>query len=272
MPNNTRFALGSDNRITQTTTTLLNGSGGTAPAKSEDAQYPMVNLQVQDRYSIWRSANALSGTFYCDWDMGADVNIDVAAIHGFRRASGQSSPASFDLQYRTAATGYNGGASGWTTSKTGILLPGRDAGVQLPGTIKARYWRFVFGVGGSGGGFSIGQLYLGLLSYDLGYMYASMASDRFVHARARYNLAMSIPVINKVGDPYRLLNYPLDGCSTAARDIFRAVAMSETPTTLFTPYDECLQVVLANDAQEHAHVWSSDRDFWNSSLEMLVLA
>ena len=120
---NTRFALGGDNKTIAAT--LINGASSVTypsrPALSEDAQYPMSNLRINDRSAAWRSATALTGTYDVEWDLGADYSLDVFAVHGFRRAIGQASPNTVDIQYRTAALGYLATTS-WATVRTGLAL------------------------------------------------------------------------------------------------------------------------------------------------------
>lgn len=271
MAKNTRFALGSANRTAASTTTLINGaSTGTYPSRpalSEDAQYPMSNLRLLDRYSIWRSANALTGTYDVEWDLGSDLSLDVFAVHNFRRAAGQSSPSTVDISFRTSVSGYSQ-AGTWIAILTGLSLANRDAGAQLAAPIRGRYIRFRFGVGGTGGGFSIGNLYVGNLSYDLGMIYSPGASDTYVRPERRYPLMGGALVNVAVGDGRKSLSLPFGRVSPDTRTILRTIAKETSPITYISYEDEIMQVLPAPEHQQ-SHVWLESHD---STLELEQLA
>lgn len=257
------------------TTTLINGNGAytSAPAKSEDSQYPMTNLQTNDVYSLWRSASALAGTFYLDFDLGADVNVDVVGFYGFRRAAGQAAPNAIDVMYRYAADTYTGVAGGaWKYAAQAIALPGRHAGVQLPGVIRARYWRFVIGVGATGGGFTLGLPYLGLAT-DLGFPYAPGAESQYIDPTMESALAGAIPVAGVTCDSYFVLSIPFESVSNTLKDTLRAIAvdLKAAPAILFDPFDNTYPVSLLERRHSHRHMWHTGDGLWDSGLSVRTL-
>ncbi|HXT99584.1 MAG TPA: hypothetical protein VN903_01240, partial [Polyangia bacterium] len=69
MASNTKIGL--TNYIASAT--LMNGSGGGAPALIQTSPYTMSNLVGSDRYKFWMSsALAASSAFNVDFDLGAN--------------------------------------------------------------------------------------------------------------------------------------------------------------------------------------------------------
>jgi hypothetical protein len=234
MLKNTRFAKGGDNRVI--TATLINGNGGYAssPARSEDAQYPMTNLAVNDRDVVWRTAAGLSGLFNAEFDFGQDRDVDVIAVHGISSDS------------------YSAGGT-WTVARSNLTLA-LDCGLQLAAPKRARYWRFKFA--STAGGFSISNFYLGLLSVDLGVLYSSGAEDRVIYNRIRSRTMMGQPRLTQMGESGRGFNFQLINCSKAQADTLRTLANETVPLTYLSPMDDITQVVLDSEEHSRRHVAS----------------
>ena len=123
-------------------TVLKNLSGG-GSGVSEDADWPMANLTLRDRYSYWRTQDGLAaGTFNVDFDLGSSQLVRYLCLTNMR-FYGYTPPAVGDA----AALIYydNGGTyppAGWTF--TGFALGGNlnDNVAQIDTTL--RFLRFEF--------------------------------------------------------------------------------------------------------------------------------
>lgn len=256
---NTRFALAGGNRTCASTTTLINGNGGYAssPAKSEDTQYPMTNLALADPLSLWRAANGLTGTYTVEFDMGSDLSLDVFGVLNLRRASGQSSPSTFDVSYRTAALGYSFAGS-WTAILTGRVA-NRTNAYQIAAPVRGRYVRFTLGVGGTGGGFSIGNFYIGNLSYDLGMIYGPGGARHLERQERRYRLNGGALVNNRMGDEAYTFRFPFGAVGPTVRDTLRVIS-KETAPLVYLSHDDESFCVLPASTNDETHRWIENHD------------
>ena len=272
MPRNTRFALGSANQTCASTATLINGaSSGTYPSRpalSEDSQYPMSNLKINDRAAIWKSSPVLTGQYDIEWDLGSDKTIDVVAVHGFRWTPGQVAPADAVVSFRTSTAGYSQ-AGTWTAIKT-LTLGVRDVGLQLSAPIRGRYFRFRVNAGGAGGGFTIGNFYLGQLSYDLGFISSPGLVDRPEDPDIVDRTMARAAHVTRLGDPFRSIILPFS-VRGETKLMLDAVAAATVPTTYLDHEDTIAQVMKI--AYERSVRWIDGEKYrWDIQLEMESLA
>jgi hypothetical protein len=160
---------------------VINGDGAYsgAPAKDEDAQYPMSHLYSQDRYRVWSTkvGNAdtaikvqidLTGGANGAGAGGADVAISSAALQGLRGHAGTTPPASVAVGYRTRAQGYS--ATTYTSAGTITTSGERDSVLEF-GQVSARYWELNF-TSYNAAGFALGSFWLGVLN-DFGIFWSA---------------------------------------------------------------------------------------------------
>mgnify|MGYP007070554947 FL=1 len=175
---------------------IVNGNGAytSAPAKDEDAQYPMSNLYLADRYTPWSTrVGTAAGSIKVQIDLsggatgaaagGVDKTISAVGMNGLRGLGGAAPPNTVVVGYRTRAQGYS--ATGYTTVATLVTGQARDSIVQF-NTISARYWEMdvqIYGVEG----FALGSLFLGNLQ-DLG---IGWSSDGGAEWSAEHNVLWS---------------------------------------------------------------------------------
>jgi hypothetical protein len=276
----TRFMRASGNRTLSSTVLINGGSAVTYPGrpdKSEDTQYPMTNLALNDRYSPWRAASSLTGNYDVEWDLGADVVVDVIGLHGFRWASGQISPTSFSVTYRTAALGYSQ-AGTWAALKTGALIEAqangeatRDIGWQLDSPKRLRYLRFRFGAGATGGGFSVGNFVIGQVTDDLGVLYSPGAIFRPQRAVARAQTMTGGTTRRILGDERSVIELPYQNVQSELLEILKNISRQTEPFTYLSPEDEFRQAIPAADEFEYEHVFGSAAPIWNLTLRLELL-
>lgn len=270
----TRFALGSANQTCASYATLINGaSTGTYPSRpalSQDAQYPMSNLRINDRLALWRSDPALTGQYDVEWDLGGDRTLELIAVHGWRLAAGQTAPPSVDVSYRTSASGYSQ-AGTWIALVNALPLSVRDPGRQLAAPVRGRYVRFRFNAGGSGGGFVVANFFLGVVTYDLGIISSPDMIDRIEFACVRDGRPGMVSIITQIGDDGRVFVLPFNNVKDERKAQLDAVARSALWTTMITHQDEILQVRRADDTYERTLRFSPpNRWSMNLALEMGV--
>lgn len=200
------------------TATLQNDSGGGAPTSDELSPYVVDNVQVADRYTVWRSSNAPAATVYADFDLGSNKTVTAAAILGYRsnRAANGLAVSNIEVFSAASASGYLPGA--WTSQGSvglGTMVNNpRDAGIDIS-SVSHRYWRFAFTT--TGYPFSIGRLWLGNPS-DLG----AICSPGGTHRPFRNRLETPLPggaiVVNELGDAGATWQMPWNVISSSTRD------------------------------------------------------
>lgn len=261
---NTRFGLGSDNKTLKAAAKIINfaPAGYTnPPANSQDAQYPTPNLQVQDRFSPHRTADALTGTFNLDWDLGAQELVSIATVHAFRLAAGAVAPTLVSIQYQVSA--YNGTGT-WINFSTNPVTIGRDCGSVVEPAINARYWRFSFAA--VTGGFSVGNYFLGPISVDMGKAYSGGAEHGRNATRLDARRMDGSVTSHYLGFPVWSLRFPFLSVTTADRDKLVTVGSHEQPVTLVTPSGAIFQV-RPEVQQMSRHVYGP-ADTWDVVLGM----
>ena len=179
-----RYGRVADNKavrqlVTSTIPIVINGDGAysSAPAKDEDAQYPMSNLYSWERYRVWSTKVGTADTaikVQLDLSGGAngagagglDKDVSSAAVMGLRGHAG-TTVGSVLVGYRTRASGYSN--TGYTNVAT-ITSPSRDSIAEFT-LVAARYWEFNFS-SYDAAGMAVGSLWLGELK-DLGLYWSS---------------------------------------------------------------------------------------------------
>lgn len=133
------------NALYDITPILKNGAGG-APAVSEDADRPMVNLKISSRYRFWRTPNSPTSPMNVDFDMVASNTIKTVgmAMHrAYRGAAGVTSVTVY------SGTGSSYPPASWTARGTFAVnyLTDNDVFMDIA-TTTARFWRFTITASG----------------------------------------------------------------------------------------------------------------------------
>lgn len=243
---NTRF--GKTNRIDATACTLKNGTGGGAPALDEVAGYPMTNLEVTDRYTLWKQSSGAS--MQLDYDLtGAASNIAIttAALLGHRPTTASGAGiTSVAVHGVPNASGYPPGA-GWGAALGTISMagPARDGGIVF-GSTSIRYLRFDITCADA---FTLGRAWAGVIDYDLGTMFGPGA-EHALQLPVRENRALGdVPVTNWIGDKYDIITYPLPFLSDAVRAYLRTLRASKQ-TLLLVDYQDVFREVWMRDYRD----------------------
>lgn len=289
---NTRFCAPGDNQVLRYTAAatyprVINGLGAgtqypSAPALVEDAQYPMANIHVPDRYTPWATPSGTTpASFKLHVDLGSNLSVGLVAVLGFRMLGSSTTPNvtfRYLLGNATSPTfGYS--TTGFASNVAGTVdLTGRrDAGLVV-GPITARYWEME--VAGSVGGYAFGGIYLGAIAQDLGLLYSPGMDERVIYPVMRGRTGGGHPSVMTVGDTRRLIRMPFENVDDTIRtklDILfgdgsrrdPAIWLDRAPVGLPTR-PEVRQVILSDDSISWRHNWDTP-NLWSTELELEVL-
>jgi len=256
MAKNTRFGL---TNLCAVSTALRNGGAG--PAKIETVQYPMDNLEINDRYTPWRYG-AGTAQYDVEFDLLADVTLDLFGVHGFRVAAGETAPSTVSIYTATAAATL----SSPTTQTTGLALA-RDCGYAPTSPVTARYVRFRFPTTASG--FSVGNFFAGAMT-DTGRLYSPQASQEIDLNRRDVTTVGGGLLVNYVGDEGGTFVLPFNKITTTVKDMLLLIARNQNPVTYFDPFDRVFQVLVVDGRFKIDHDWSPT-DLWSGTLTLMRL-
>lgn len=82
---------------------IKNGSGGGAPAKEEDARFPMANINIESRYRFWRTSTAPPNPTLVDYDLTASLSVSSFGLSNIRSYRGTAGITSLEVEYSTSA-------------------------------------------------------------------------------------------------------------------------------------------------------------------------
>lgn len=232
--------------------TLLNGTGGGAPALEETSPYTLSNIKTTDRYTFWKMGAAQAYPVVVDIDLGAARTIESCFVLGTRGADTSSYWSTYTVESQAAYVP----AGAWALRGTGTHgITARDSGVAFA-SASARYWRITF----SGfGQMSLGRLLLGQLT-DLGGISSPGGEDspngtRIIQtmvggAMASYDLS---------DDRGRSITLPFNGVLEAVRSNLNTIAGSSGSVVLLDALDAAYECVVPDRAL------SISRKFYNGS-------
>lgn len=252
------------------TAVVLNGSGGGAPALEENADFPMANLLVRDRYVSWMTGAAPPNDVYVDFDLtgGPPINktVNALAICGFRGTA--LFPNSCFIQYALTAGGYPPTWIGFSPGSISLSLA-TDSAVILTTPTLCRYVRFWF-PNTFGNPFSVGRLMVASTVEDLGFAYSLGAVDTETTQQIRNRAVDGTPVVTRFGKRRRRLSLPYNSIiygSTGAK--LRALARLERPFVMVNPFGETMEVDLADGTVPFVHRFgTATQDIFDVQLEL----
>lgn len=114
---------------------LKNGTGGGAPALSQNADWPMSNLLLQDRYSVWRSVGDGVAPVSIDFDLGSSQTIVDLLITNRRFYGLMASDTALEVYYDNVYP-----PTTWLDDTT-FNAQLNDSRFVI-GAASGRYWRF----------------------------------------------------------------------------------------------------------------------------------
>lgn len=181
--------------------TLMNGTGGGAPALDQVSGYPMTNATgIRDIYTLWKQSSG-AGTVNVDVTWGSDKTSRVFGLAGHRSTTqdaGGIGIASVAVSYQTGA--YAGGGA-WTPIASAAFNVGanvRHAGVKASSDIVHRSLRYILTVTDA---FTLGALVAGVVDYDLDFIYEPGTVRREMRPSTRLEAGPSrVPVMNYYQD------------------------------------------------------------------------
>lgn len=234
MANTTRFVF--ENVLVGKT--LQNGTGAlNAPARVQDAAFPMENAYDRDRSIVWATGAAPATPQKFDVDLGADTAIRFAGALNIR-----GGVTSWREDYETAGGGYNGAdGGGWVTASS-TLSAKRNVGEVLPGgPITGRYWRARL-VNSSA--FAL-KLWLATTVVDTGVIHTPGGGETFVHPRTERETPEGTRFIFVHGIPYKRFSLPF-GVVSASLYAQLLQAIVEQRSFLYIAWDDAVyEVVVA---------------------------
>jgi hypothetical protein len=243
--------------------TILNGTGGGAPALDQTSPYTMAKVIVTDRYDPWVTANPPSGSpLPLDLDLATNRSVTTAAVLGYRPGVAGTSPvSSVEVLSSTAANGYPPVAgSSWTTRGVISLSGGvwRDAGTTFNSS-SGRYWRFDFT--NVGAQWSVGRVWLGINS-DLG----AMHSPGGIYSPFRNRLETPQPggavVLSDLGDPGLDITLPWNTINSTLKNTLLSMSQRSGSFLFLDGDDNFFEVFAVNGrvstSRQYTSVFNAD--------------
>jgi hypothetical protein len=236
---------------------LLNGTGGGAPAVDETSPYTMTNAMRAGRKTLWQTSAAVASPVAFDIDLGAARAVDCAVVCGIRSEAGL---ASCDVQW---ATTYYPGA--WTTADSiSVVGDPRDAGAVFDGgSVTKRYWRFSFTFTGTGP-FSVASLWLGSL-VDLGGMHSPDAITTPFRNRLEQQQQDGSFIINDLGDKGHDFTLPFNVANSTLKTTLQGLSDYSGSFVYIDPDEGFFEVIArggrVNTRRSHSTIFGLDAEF-----------
>jgi len=263
---NTRFVASIGNYALYSS--ILNGTGGGAPALSEATGYPMSNALQHDRYTQWQVAGGAGTPVNYDFDLGLNRDLYAIGLHGFRLLSGTM--GDLTIQYAAAVAGYVPGA--WSTFGTIAAASLNASGVRDVVSVdttppSGRYIRLSFvhttAVWSVGKVFATGTPTINAgVVYDIG----------GVETELRYQLVTTgptgHPLLEDIGDQGRAWTVGFSAVSTATKNLLIGLGQQSRPFSLVDENDALYEVRTQSGVVMATRVFN---DLWNVSLELVRL-
>lgn len=235
-----------------------------APARVEDAAWPMSNALLPDRYAnVWKhpggAANVnITDTVY-EIDLGNAYSVYLAGVLGLLRSLNFSYPQAVYLEYIPAANVYSTGA--WVTVGTFPLLASASDSHSLTGLpVSARFWRFRFTFTTGAPSFAISSFALADVILDLGFLYAR-SDEVIVRPEVRTETYSRLPMITRLARTWKrwTLHYPnIDPTTRATFDTL----FGDTTFLFLNPIDgQIYECVFDGEEFERAHIWAAPDRF-----------
>lgn len=238
-----------NNLLTGSLATLKNGTGGGAPALSEDADFPMSNLRSPDRYSVWVTGATPPDPMQVDFSVLAATTLKA---FGVARHDTDWVDGPVEVYYSTSA--YLPG--GWSLGPTFTPLAGRTNMLVESTIASVRSLRF------SMSAHTLTSAMLGNFlaykdSYDLGHEGAAGSVDVVRKWRSRSATISGLPVINKIGVDRRQIVLSLPTVTSATRAILQALIALDDPFTIQIPNGEHVHVTFAEDQLDRERLFAA---------------
>lgn len=237
------IALYYDNALEQANWVLKNPQTGNV-LLDQDAAFPMSNLKIPDRYTLWKASSAPPVTL--DIDFSSTLSASIKAV-GYCNLDQSLAPADITLFYSTGST-Y---PPTWTSF--GSILGGLDN--VIPTTLNlVRQLRFE--ISGPQVGMRLGKFFAMRQAADLGMEGAPGTVERVIYPEARQVIPSGIPIITRLGSPYRQFDIANPVTTPAVRALVEAATGWATTVVMLNSDGNAYEVVRAEDRQEWARVFA----------------
>lgn len=259
----TRFSL---SNFVDSATVLNSGAGAHGgvgrPSLDQDADFPMSNVTLPDRFTLWKSTGTLDPTDI-DLDMGAAKQVRFVALLGFRFAL---PPAFFGFIDIYSSTTY--APAVWTNRGSIAISTGsRDFYLDIGSTINARYWRVEFhGASTSPAPWTLGRIWMAGNPTDLGILYSPGASRSPRRVRTTLETDGGVPVTFDKGDKRRRFVYGYQRVPDAIRSTLESL-MDKTGSFFYLDHNDTPYEVRVDQELTLSHQWNNP-PLWELSLTM----
>lgn len=228
-----RFGL--TNRMSSAAT-VKNGSGGGAPARDEDADFPMDNVLQGDRHVVWRSSASPSYPIRLDVDLGGNRTIEALGFHGMFGAW-----LGITAYYQTGA--YSAGGTWTAMAVPSVASMPRDTGAVFAAVANVRSLRF--DISGSGQ-IGCGKFFAGAL-VDLELVGSPGMENNTRLNRELVTLPSGATFAYSLGANGHEITIPVEQVSTATSSLIEQLAGQTGSFTFVDLQDVFYDVLLAND-------------------------
>lgn len=225
------------------TATILNGSGGGAPARTEVSPFVMERLLNADRRSLWKAGAptyTAPNQWQIDLDLGSAQDVNAAALHGLSCSGGVISAAGV-FYYNTYPTVFIGIG--------GMALNGRDAGMSFS-TFNKRYWSILIEATGTP---TLGRIVLGTLT-DIGLAPSPGSRSSPRRNRIEQELEDGSLNINEIGFPGHDFAFNFQVATPAYRTLLEAVQAAGGTITYFDPRGRWFEIFIRRGQLECARL------------------
>jgi len=264
----TRLARPQFNWVTNGNSTLKNGTGGspTPPPLTQDADYPMGNLQHADRHTVWSTGGSAPATILVHYDLGSDRAVKLVGFLGLNRALATDAfPSTVDVGSRTAAQGYSATEGDYATASS-VAATNRVDNVAVV-NVTARYWQFAFKLVPSSG-FTLGKVVLHSSGLDdLGIAYAPGAERHIIRPRAATRTPGGALAATNLGNNYNAFVLPFRSVTSTELAMLQALTLVTEPFIYIDSYADEVWECIARPEFARVHRWGPSPNLFDVTLE-----
>jgi len=238
---------------------LKNGTGGGAPARKEDAAFPMENATDRDRGILWSTGTDPDSPLNVDYHFPGNVGVTWVAIMN-RRIVG-SALAQYKAQYQTGAYTPGGAFTdiAGPTWPIEVGTPSLRNSITLFSERVLRTVRFVFtGSSTAADAFAV-KLWAGEAAHivDTGLIHTPGGTETFIHPRTERATPEGTRFVFVHGRPFKRFSLPFGVVNpTLYSQLLQSIV--EQRTFLYLAWDDAIYEVIIAPETEAALLMVAD--------------
>lgn len=233
--------------------TIMNGTGGGAPAREETSPFVMERGLQHDRLTPYMSAVTPTSPFFYDLDLGAAQSIEGVAVHGLE-VFGSTVISTILVQSASSYLTFSTRA----TLTVGASKP-RDPGAYFSAQ-SFRYWRFLIAFT------TVGQFKFGRVALGPGVDLGIRQSGPYSNDPERYQVegARTVgghPTIHDLGvGRARRYSIPLRSMDETTRAKLEGLSDTVRSLTMFDQDDIVSEAIVTGSRVRQSRTWPTTTD------------